>query len=320
MSIWQKMRYKMGLSASDMANKLNIDEEKYLEIERGQRSLPKEHVNKFLEIKNEQEMNEKEMEIFMIEVNNWLKNVNWSEIEREFGFKSHNDARKAIGIAFSTYALVRTDFEQVADKTRRKVYRFYHDELNKNVKGTKHKASKMVSPKLKLTGEDYQLVDEIDTKEFPNVKVNKDGSLDINYILTTLDMTQIELSNALGVHSSCISKWKIQKQLPRLGTLRRLNDILKSHQNFEYRLERPTEIVEEVVNIEETNDVEETCPDIEIVVPNCPEIETDVETTENSFQIDESISFDDDYVVQLESRVKALERTIACYEKLIERL
>lgn len=325
MTIWQKMRYKMGLSANDMATKLNIDEEKYLEIERGERELPKEHINRFLGIRNEQNMNEKEMEIYMIEVNDWLKNVNWDEIEKEFGFTSHNDARKAIGIAFSTYALVRTDVEQVADKTRRKVYRFYHDELNKNVnKSQKQKQKETFKSTTKVSDNDkFKVVEKIDVEKFPYVPLDENGHIDVDKLVKLSNLSQIEIANALGIHSSCISKWKIQKQLPRYGVLVKLNDFLKSYQKTE----------------EENTDVEYVVPKIEECVPISPEMENDVEveifsdsgnafceitedvdTTENTFQIDESISIEDDYVVQLESRIKALERTIACYEKLIERL
>ena len=307
MTIWQKMRYKMGLSANDMANKLNIDENKYLEIERGERELPKEHINKFLGIRNEQNMNEKEMEIYMVEVNKWLREVNWVKLEKEFGFTSHNEARKAIGIAFSTYTLLRNDYEQVADKTRRKVYRFYHDELNKNINNKPIKRR----PIQRTNDDDYRVISEIDTEKFPYVKLTEDGKIDVDTILDIVGGTQLTLASMLGIHGSCISKWKVQKQLPRLGVLNKLNNLLKQYEN----------------------DVEEVVPTVEDVVPNCPEEENDVEVemfeetiedvieeTENSFQIDESISFNNDYVVQLESRIKALEKTIACYEKLIERL
>lgn len=310
MTIWQKMRYKMGLSANDMANKLNIDENKYLEIERGERELPKEHINKFLGIRNEQNMNEKEMEIYMVEVNKWLKEVNWVELEKEFGFASHNDARKAIGIAFSTYALIRTDYEQVADKTRRKVYRFYHDELNKNI-NTRTPIKKR--PIQHNNGDDYRVVSEIDTEKFPYVKLTEDGKIDVDTILEIIGGTQLTLASMLGIHGSCISKWKVQKQLPRLGVLNKLNDLLKRY---------ATEI-----------DVEDVVPTVECVVPNCPEEENDVEVemveeiiedvveeTEKEKTTTETLQISNDYVVQLESRIKALEKTIACYEKLIERL
>lgn len=309
MTIWQKMRYKMGLSANDMANKLNIDENKYLEIERGERELPKEHINKFLGIRNEQNMNEKEMEIYMVEVNNWLKEVNWVELEKEFGFASHNEARKAIGIAFSTYGLLRTDYEQVADKTRRKVYRFYHDELNKNIN---NKEPIKKRPRLNAN-DDYRVISEVDTEKFPYVKLTEDGKIDVDAILDIIGGTQLTLASMLGIHGSCISKWKVQKQLPRLGVLNKLNDLLKQY---------ATE-----------TDVEDVVPTVECVVPNCPDEENDVEVeifeettddiveeTEKEETITETLQINDDYVVQLESRIKALEKTIACYEKLIERL
>lgn len=309
MTIWQKMRYKMGLSANDMANKLNIDENKYLEIERGERELPKEHINKFLGIRNEQNMNEKEIEIYMVEVNNWLKEVNWVELEKEFGFASHNEARKAIGIAFSTYGLLRTDYEQVADKTRRKVYRFYHDELNKNI-NNKEPIKKRPQ---RNNSEDYRVVSEIDTNEFPYVKLTEDGKIDVDAILDIVGGTQLTLASMLGIHGSCISKWKIQKQLPRYGVLVKLNNVLKQY---------ATE-----------TDVEEVVPKIDECVLNCPEEEYDVEVeifeetiddvveeTEKEKTTTETLQISNDYVVQLESRVRALEKTIACYEKLIERL
>ena len=309
MTIWQKMRYKMGLSANDMANKLNIDENKYLEIERGERELPKEHINKFLGIRNEQNMNEKEIEIYMVEVNKWLKEVNWVELEKEFGFASHNEARKAIGIAFSTYGLLRTDYEQVADKTRRKVYRFYHDELNKNI-SNKELIKKRPQ---RNNSEDYRVVSEIDTNEFPYVKLTNDGKIDVDAILDIVGGTQLTLASTLGIHGSCISKWKIQKQLPRYGVLVKLNNVLKQY---------ATE-----------TDVEEVVPKIDECVLNCPEEEYDVEVeifeetvedvveeTEKEKTTTETLQISNDYVVQLESRVRALEKTIACYEKLIERL
>ena len=243
-----------------------------------------------------------------VEVNKWLKEVNWVELEKEFGFASHNEARKAIGIAFSTYGLLRTDYEQVADKTRRKVYRFYHDELNKNI----NKEPIKKRPR-RNNSDDYRVVSEIDTEEFPYVKLTKDGKIDVDTILDIVDGTQMTLASMLGIHGSCISKWKIQKQLPRYGVLVKLNNLLKQY---------ATEI-----------DVEDVVPTVECVVPNCPDEEYDVEVeifeettddiieeTEKEKTITETLQINNDYVVQLESRIKALEKTIACYEKLIERL
>ena len=181
--------------------------------------------------------------------------------------------------------------------------------INKNIN---NKEPIKKRPRLNAN-DDYRVISEVDTEKFPYVKLTEDGKIDVDAILDIIGGTQLTLASMLGIHGSCISKWKVQKQLPRLGVLNKLNDLLKQY---------ATE-----------TDVEDVVPTVECVVPNCPEEENDVEVeifeettddiveeTEKEETITETLQINDDYVVQLESRIKALEKTIACYEKLIERL
>lgn len=291
-SIWKRIRQESNLPKHVVANKLGIDEEKYDEIEKGQRELPKQYIDKMMQIKHTSRENKTEFDLEAAKAEEFVMTVDWKELEREFNYPMIKDMCKVMGVALSTYYHVRHQPELVAPKTKVKIYNFFMDPLNKYVDKTGKKKSS------------FDIKNSV-------IKFNEDGSVDVDWLLDIFGVSQVKLCEMLNIDKTCISKWKVKKQIPREETMIKLDALLREKlsdcpvQTFNTDTKNE-EIVEEIVeeyNVSETHE-EETC---ELAC---------------AYDITEDIVMDDkDYKIkELSEEIETLKRTIRCYEKLIERL
>lgn len=303
-SIWKRIRQESNLPKHMVANKLGINEEKYDEIEKGQRELPKEYIDKMMAIKHTSKENKTEFELETAKADEFISTVNWKELEREFNYPMIKDMCKAMGIALSTYYHIRNNPSVVAPKTRVKIYNFFMDPLNKYV-------DKSGKKKIK-----YDISNSV-------IKFNEDGSVDVDWLLNIFGVSQVKLCEMLNIDKTCISKWKVKKQIPREETMIKLDALIreklsecpletfKTDTNSE---ESVSEIVEEhnVSEIHEEEHCELACA--------CDTCDEDIYTT-NIDMACGCIMDDKDYKIkELSEEIENLKRTIRCYEKLIERL
>lgn len=308
-SIWKRIRQESNLPKHMIANKLGINEEKYDEIEKGERELPPKYIDKMMKIKHESKENKTEFALEAIKADNFIKNTDWEKLEKEFNYPMIKDLCKAMGIGISTYYHIRHNPELIAPKTKVKVYNFFMDPLNKYI------------DKNKTFNKNKTLI-----------KFNNDGSIDTDWLLNRFGVTQIKLCDMLGIDSTCVSKWKCKKQMPRIETLEKIERLLQQKLS-----DCPVETIENNI-VEEETIKEETISDItedtmisndacntheeEICELACAcDVNDEISYTTNVDTYEEIVMDEKDYKIkELSDEIEKLQRTIRCYEKLIERL
>ena len=285
-SIWKRIRQESNLPKHVVANKLGIDEEKYDEIEKGQRELPKQYIDKMMQIKHTSRENKTEFDLEAAKAEDFITTVNWKELEHEFNYPMIKDMCKAMGVALSTYYHVRHQPELVAPKTKVKIYNFFMDPLNKYVDKTEKKKS------------------SFDMKNSA-IKFNEDGSMDVDWLLDIFGVSQVKLCEMLDIDRTCVSKWKVKKQIPREDTLIKLDALLRNKLSGCPFETNSTDITYEE---NEEQEIHNTYDEIPEITSNC-DIHEALIVDEKDLKIQE-----------LTNEIINLKRTIMCYEKLIERL
>lgn len=170
MNIWEKKRRKNKMQIGVISNALGITDEKYLEIERGDRPMPDKLVNNFLNIFN----NKAEKELEMIDINEWYKNTDVKELRKEFGYETQRELSKATDIKLSAISELERKKGKESKNNIIKLYHFYQDELNRKIKPKK--------------------VEKLKTS--------------LKHIEETLQMAGPDICEAIGMHRSNWSRWK----------------------------------------------------------------------------------------------------------------
>jgi predicted transcriptional regulator len=250
MNVWKKNRVKSGIPVVEICNRLNIPEEKYLEIEEGLRSMPKSIINKFLDLVNNKNEIKGELSIKMFEMNEWYKNTDLKQKRLEFGYKTQGELANELGVHNSHISRFESDPMRISEKFRLKAYNFFQDELNKKVK-----------PNIKSVTKTYK---------------RNTPELNVADIEKQLGLTSVQMIKILRVHPSTYYAWKQGR-----------NGISEKYKN---------KLIQMLNNKQEkiVDDIVETTPIEEV---------------------------NKDWVIEdLHRKIQKLEKTIKCYEKLIERL
>lgn len=138
----KKRRIQKGFDQSDMANLLGIDCQKYAAIERGDRKMPTNLIDKFNKIL-EKGKNEVQLEHLTREqeVENWLEEMRQPTDDgimlqtkmKEFNIETYKDLANLIG--YNSGSTVSTCMNKQSDRTvsykfKNLLYSFFQDELN----------------------------------------------------------------------------------------------------------------------------------------------------------------------------------------------
>lgn len=182
---YRKRRSDAGLSVYTVSKELGISYEKYLEVDRGERDLEGELVDKFLNaIERAKEINFNRMQK-MKDVNEWfvsgqarkdIENANYTQ-------KTLADA---IGVGINQGSLCLSlknngDKRSLSDDAKERVYDFLHDPINKNiVKKPKFKVSNVFNKKAKEklpeitpieVGEPEEMIEEVEEVKTNEISV-----------------------------------------------------------------------------------------------------------------------------------------------------
>ena len=137
MNYFRKKRQEKGIKSSDMARMLGIDYNKYIEIDRGDRKMPTNLIDKFNEIisrgKNEIKLetlnNEKE-------INDWFEKMSANNGRKlrekmyEFNIYQYKDLAELLGCKPCTISGYITKGKEASYNFKSKLYTFFQDELN----------------------------------------------------------------------------------------------------------------------------------------------------------------------------------------------
>lgn len=186
MNIWKKSRKLSGNTIAEVAVKTGIPEEKLKEIERGERSMPKERVDAYLDVVKS--TNKAEVALERAKAKEWFRTANLRELRKEFKY-SLVELESKIGISSSGISRMERDRSLVRLDYIMKFYYFYTDELNKNL-DNKRKAYTICKP-------------------FKNSK-RGNQLFDIRKYIKNLDITKEDLMMELNIPKSTLNSWENQ--------------------------------------------------------------------------------------------------------------
>lgn len=130
MSKYQQRRVKAKISPYTMARELGISKEKYMEVDRGQRELEGELVDKFQDIigrAKEIRLNRMQK---MRDIYEWLDSKRALEDIKKMGYNATSLA-KQLNISQPTISFLLSNKERVSDDLKEEVYDFLHNPMNK---------------------------------------------------------------------------------------------------------------------------------------------------------------------------------------------
>lgn len=140
MNYFKRKRIQKGFEQSDMANLLEIDYKKYVAIEKGERKMPVNLIDKFNKIiekgKNEVQLEhltrEQEVEKWLEEMRQPTDNGIMLQTKmKEFNIKNYRELAELIGYgSASTISTCMTKARNVSYNFKNLLYAFFQDELN----------------------------------------------------------------------------------------------------------------------------------------------------------------------------------------------
>lgn len=130
MNIRQRRALK-GLKAYTVAYELGIDYNKYMEIERGERQLGAEYLDKFMEIlENAKEIKLNRMEKIK-QMNEEFENGTMINLVKEMGY-THKSLGEELGMSQSSITNnLGNNARYITEETRERIYDFLHNPINK---------------------------------------------------------------------------------------------------------------------------------------------------------------------------------------------
>ena len=133
MNIRQR-RLLRGLKAYTVAKELGIDYNTYMEVERGNRALADEYLDKFMNVM----ANAKEIKLNRLEkikkMNEEFDNGTMTELAKEMGY-THSELAEKLGLVQGTISNnLRNDPRYISEETRERIYDFLHNPINKKYK------------------------------------------------------------------------------------------------------------------------------------------------------------------------------------------
>ena len=133
-TIWSKINNKKNKKSNyEISKETNIPEEKVKEIMEGDRELPTEKVDVFMEVL--QKDNKTERVIKIENVKKWLKETNLKQRRIDYNYPSQSALARALGVNTSVICRIEGGhIEQFSDDMLLRYYDFLNDGLNKNVK------------------------------------------------------------------------------------------------------------------------------------------------------------------------------------------
>lgn len=309
MNIYKKNRIKLQIPTIEMANMLEIPEEKYLEIESGDRPMPKGLISKFMTAVYKKTETKGDFNIKMLDINLWFKQSDLKQLRCDFGYDTQKELAKELDIHHSTISRIENkDLEHVSNELKLKIYNFFTNELNKKI-------NKSTTEKLITKNENERKIKYIPDKNDEILKFNKDGKLDYQYILDTLEMTPREIAMKItGRGPSLWYNWVIGRNNPSMKSINKIKELLANKLG-----DKNEEIQEKTLfntDITTSSEISKEQKD-----------EATNTTRDKKGILDPYSSVKTEYLTKIENEHRELilenaqlKRTINCYEKLIERL
>lgn len=149
-TIWNRLNRKSVSTKSnyEISKRTNIPEEKVKEIMEGEREIPSDRVDDFVNAIKENDKVEKQ--ITMANIRKWIAETDLRELRKKFNYASQGELASALGVDASVVCrLEGKKLDHVSDQTLQKYYDFLNDELNVKINKKNDLSSKILKTKIR---------------------------------------------------------------------------------------------------------------------------------------------------------------------------
>lgn len=281
----------------DVARDMGVDEEKIKELKEGERQVEGLTMDKVLQSVNKSQV---ERDIEKLNIFEWYNNTDLKALRKEFGYKNATTLAEVLKVEKSAISRAENKKYNKINKTIIKLYDFYHNDFNKNIKEEEQIEN----------NEKYSIVKDKEEKK----KIYQ-WYLDTDIEKLRGNLSQKAISNLIGMAQS---NWcKLERHL-----VTRYCENMGKIYNYFHGTESQNSLNNEELKTGEKDIVAESknMNNSEDSIFNGI-VETENFTTydcndKNSKHVDEL----EKYIKKQREEIDRLTRQVHCYEKLIDRL
>ena len=281
----------------DVARDMGVDEEKIKELKEGERQVEGATMDKVLQSVNKSQV---ERDIEKLNIFEWYKNTDLKALRKEFGYKNATTLAEVLKVEKSAISRAENKKYNKINKTIIKLYDFYHNDFNKNIKEGEQMESNEKSSIVKDKEEKKKIYQWYLDTDIEKLRGN---------------LSQKAISNLIGMAQS---NWcKLERHL-----VTRYCENMGKIYNYFHGAESQNSLNSEELKAGEKDIVAESknMNNSEDSIFNGA-VETENFTTcdcndKNSKHVDEL----EKYIEKQREEIDRLTRQVHCYEKLIDRL
>ena len=281
----------------DVARDMGVDEEKIKELKEGERQVEGATMDKVLQSVNKSQV---ERDIEKLNIFEWYKNTDLKALRKEFGYKNATTLAEVLKVEKSAISRAENKKYNKINKTIIKLYDFYHNDFNKNIKEGEQMESNEKSSIVKDKEEKKKIYQWYLDTDIEKLRGN---------------LSQKAISNLIGMAQS---NWcKLERHL-----VTRYCENMGKIYNYFHGAESQNSLNSEELKAGEKDIVAESknMNNSEDSIFN-EVVETENFTTydcndKNSKHVDEL----EKYIKKQREEIDRLTRQVHCYEKLIDRL
>ena len=281
----------------DVARDMGVDEEKIKELKEGERQVEGATMDKVLQSVNKSQV---ERDIEKLNIFEWYKNTDLKALRKEFGYKNATTLAEVLKVEKSAISRAENKKYNKINKTIIKLYDFYHNDFNKNIKEGEQMESNEKSSIVKDKEEKKKIYQWYLDTDIEKLRGN---------------LSQKAISNLIGMAQS---NWcKLERHL-----VTRYCENMGKIYNYFHGAESQNSLNSEELKTGEKDIVAESknMNNSEDSIFNGA-VETENFTTydcndKNSKHVDEL----EKYIKKQREEIDRLTRQVHCYEKLIDRL
>lgn len=281
----------------DVARDVGVDEEKIKELKEGERQVEGATMDKVLQSVNKSQV---ERDIEKLNIFEWYNNTDLKALRKEFGYKNATTLAEVLKVEKSAISRAENKKYNKINKTIIKLYDFYHNDFNKNIKEGEQMESNEKSSIVKDKEEKKKIYQWYLDTDIEKLRGN---------------LSQKAISNLIGMAQS---NWcKLERHL-----VTRYCENMGKIYNYFHGTESQNSLNNEELKTGEKDIVAESknMNNSEDSIFNGV-VETEKFTTydcndENSKHVDEL----EKYIKKQREEIDRLTRQVHCYEKLIDRL
>ena len=281
----------------DVARDMGVDEEKIKELKEGERQVEGATMDKVLQSVNKSQV---ERDIEKLNIFEWYNNTDLKALRKEFGYKNATTLAEVLKVEKSAISRAENKKYNKINKTIIKLYDFYHNDFNKNIKEEEQMESNEKSSIVKDKEEKKKIYQWYLDTDIEKLRGN---------------LSQKAISNLIGMAQS---NWcKLERHL-----VTRYCENMGKIYNYFHGAESQNSLNSEELKAGEKDIVAESknMNNSEDSIFNGA-VETENFTTcdcndKNSKHVDEL----EKYIEKQREEIDRLTRQVHCYEKLIDRL